>query len=118
MKTIEKQQENIKNLLKLISENPDLEILPMVDSECVQSDDYSCWLSTWGDAKVDYYYSTKERIYFKDYDFEDVVEKFMDENSDEEEYKNLSDEEFEKIAEEKVEAYNWVKAIIVNINPN
>ena len=114
MKTIEKQQENIKNLLKLISENPDLEILPMVDSECVQSDDYSSWMSAWGNARVDYYYCSDERIYFKYHDFEELVEKFIDDNCEE----DFADEEFEKIAESKVEAYEWVKAIIVNINPN
>jgi len=118
MSKIEKQQEKIANLLKLISENPGLEILPMVDSECVQSDDYSCWMAVWGNARIDEYYSTDERIYFKFWDFEDVVEKFIDENCDEEQYKNLTDEEFEKIAEAEVEKYEWVKAIIISINPN
>ena len=87
----------------------------MVNSECVQSDEYSSWMSVWGNVRIDYYYCSDERIYFKDYDFEDVVEKFMDENCDDEEYKNLSDKDFEKIAESKVDAYEWVKAIIVSI---
>lgn len=37
---MKKQQENIKHLLNLIQENPDLEIFPMVDTDCVPSDDF------------------------------------------------------------------------------
>jgi len=111
------QQEKITNLLKLISEYPDLEILPMVDCE-VGDSDYSRTLGEWGKAEVDYHYSFEERIYFKSHDYDELVEDFMDKNCDEEEYKNISAYEFEKIAESKVDAYEWTKAIIVNINPN
>lgn len=118
MTKIEKQQEKITNLLKLIGENPELEIMPMVKSECVNSDEWNCWMAVWGSARIDRYYATDERFYIESNDFEDVVAKFMDENCDEEEYRILSDEEFEKLAESKVEAYLWVKAIIVSIDPN
>lgn len=35
-----RQQENIK-LFRLIEENPTLRVLPLVDTECVPSDDYN-----------------------------------------------------------------------------
>ncbi len=120
MSKIEKQQEKVANLLKLISENPDLEILPLVDTECVGGDEHSWWLSEWGDAKVDYYYCSAERIYTKEWDFEDLVNEFIDNHCDDEEYRvlSLSDENFEKVAEAKVEGYEWTKAILVSIKPN
>ena len=115
---IQTQQEKITNLLKLISENPELEILPMVDSECVQGDEYSNWLAAWGNARVDYYYSSDERIYFKEYDFDELVENHIDNICDEKEYAYADNEDLQTIGFNAVEAYDWVKAIIVNIDPN
>ena len=113
MKKIEKQQENIKNLLQLIQENSELEIKPMVDSEIVADDCHSYWCGDWGKAKLDEYWVSDDRIYLKDNDFEDLVQEFIDVNY--EDYPNLSDEELDKIAEEKVNSYEWKKAIIVYI---
>ena len=115
MKSIEKQQKNINTLLKLIKENPKLEIVPMVDTECVFSDDYSCWMAEWGKTKVDEYWCGNERIYFKEQDFDTLVEDFIDNNY--EDYPGLTDVELEKLAEEKVNSYKWVKAIVVHIQP-
>lgn len=39
-----------EELLKLIKENPDLPIVPMVDSEVVQ-DDFGYWLGAWGASR-------------------------------------------------------------------
>jgi hypothetical protein len=113
---LEKQQEKIAELLKLISENPGLEILPMVDSE-IGGDDFSRYSAEWGKAEIDHYYCSDERIYFKSCDFEELVDDFINNNCDNEEYRNISDEDLEKIAESNVESYEWVKAIIVNIDP-
>ena len=33
--------ENLKKLFRLVKENPDLEVIPMVHSECVADDGYS-----------------------------------------------------------------------------
>lgn len=54
------QQENIKDLINLVKENPDLEILPMVNTECVQSDDFGAWAADWGPASIDEYYVNNE----------------------------------------------------------
>jgi hypothetical protein len=114
MKKIEKQQENIKHLLKLIEENPTLEILPMVATECVFSDDFGYWMAEWGEARIDEYYLGNERVYSKSNDFDSLVDAFMNDNYGD--YPDLSDEEFQKLAEEKVNNYEWTKAIIVRIH--
>lgn len=113
MKAIEKQQNNVNELLKLIKENPELEIVPMVDSE-IGGDDYSYYMAGWGTAEIDEYHCSDERIYFKEQDFEELVDKFIDNNY--EEYNDLTDEELEKLAEEKINNLEWVKAIVVHIN--
>ena len=48
--SINKQKENIAILLNLIAENPDIEILPMVDRDCVFDDSFSYWMGNWGSA--------------------------------------------------------------------
>ena len=111
MKKIEKQQEKIANLLKLIEENPDLEIIPMVDSEIVCGDEYSNWLGSWGNARIDEYWNSDERIYFRFYDEEELIDNVICDEIDE----NIDDDEAERLAEEIVNSYDWVKAIIVRI---
>lgn len=100
--------EKIENLLQLIKDNPGLKILPMVDGECVPNDDYSRWTASWGEARIDEYYIDDERVYFKSEDFDVLVEKF---------WQNKELTETEEQAEKMANEVNWVKAIIVNIDP-
>ena len=115
MKKIELQQDNINNLLKLVQENPDLEIMPMVDSEIVFSDDYCYWAGSWGEARVDEYWEDDERIYFKSEDEDDLIENEM-ENIFELYNESVTSKELEEIAREKINNYNWKKVIVVRIN--
>lgn len=110
---LEKQKKNIEALLKLIKENPDLEILPMVATECVCDDSFSCWMGEWGSAEVTKYWVGDERMYRYD-DFSDLVDEWIDNNY--EEYPEADDYELEKMAEKAVSGYQWVDAIIVYIN--
>lgn len=112
-KGLEKQQNNVSELLKLIQENPDLEILPMVDSE-IGGDDYSYYMAEWGNAEIDEYHHVDERIYFKSEDFEELVEDFIDNNY--EFYKNIDDYKLEELAEREVNNLEWIKAIVVHID--
>lgn len=114
MANLEKRQSNINILLELIKENPELEIVPMVDSECVPCDDFSYYMAEWGTARVDEYHRADERIYFKEQDFEELVEDFIDNNY--EYYKNLGDDELQDVAEREVNNLEWTKAIVVHIN--
>lgn len=61
-----------EKLLSLIKENPDLPIVPMVDSEVV-ADDGGYWLGKWGHCEVTEYYNGREYIHFRNDDDEDVL---------------------------------------------
>ncbi len=50
-----KQNKLTAELLKLIQENPELPVVPMVAGEVVPNDEYGYWLGRWGKAKVDEY---------------------------------------------------------------
>ena len=108
----ENEKENREELFKLMKENPELSIVPMVNSEIVE-DDFGYWVGAWGRAKIDEYFISKraERIFFKsDDDVFDVLERHM------------SNEEFDALPESEEEcrkfydALPWNKAIIVYIN--
>lgn len=107
-KTIEKQKENLEKLFQLIKENPELPIIPMVDSEIVADIGYSWWMGSWGDAEVDKYICTDERIYLKSQEDVDIVENFVPY----EDYMDMSDEELE----DYFENLPWIEAIMVCIN--
>ena len=59
-------------IVKLIEENPDLPILPIVDSEVV-ADEGGYWLGEWGHCRVTDYYKGRTCIHFGDDDEEDVL---------------------------------------------
>ncbi|EGD47104.1 hypothetical protein Cpap_1496 [Ruminiclostridium papyrosolvens DSM 2782] len=105
-KEIEAQQENVKNLLNLVQENPELRILPLVDTECVVSDDYGSWVARWDTTEIDFVFVKDERMYRKSADFEDLVDEAMHDF-------DFSDEKARKI----VDGYEWEKVILVNIVP-
>lgn len=103
---------NTAELLKLMQENPDLPVIPMVNGE-IPGDDCGWWLGSWGNACVDEYLLTNgdECMAFKSDD--DVFSALA---------QYLTDEEFEKLPETEEECrgtYNalpWIKAIVVNID--
>lgn len=104
MELLKKQSENVKKLLDLIIKNPELKIMPMVNNEICQDDDYRYWMGNWGNAVIDYYWLGNDKINFKD-DKEDLIEIVLDENPE------LTEEDAENI----VDNYNWVKCIVVYI---
>lgn len=113
MKSIEKQQNKINQLLKLIKENPELKIVPMVDSE-ISGDDYSYYMGKWGTAEIDECYCTDGRIYFKKDDFEELIDKWIDDNY--EKYPRSPDELLEERAIAEIDNLKWIKVIVVHIN--
>lgn len=77
----DKEKNNREELFRLMQENPDLPVVPMVDSEIV-ADDCGYWLGSWGRACVDEYFISEqaERVFFKsDDDVFDVLERHVDE---------------------------------------
>ena len=98
-----------EELFKLMQENPELPVIPMVDSDIVPDDGYARWTGSWGSASIDEYFTHDERVFFRSDDDTDDVLGYV-----------LNAEEYEEMTDEEVEAaYNalpWVKAIIVNID--
>ena len=109
----EKERKNHDDLFKLMQENPDLPVVPMVDADIVAGDDYGRWRGSWGSASVDEYLippDDRPMIFKSDDDVFDTLEQC------------LPEAEFEALPENESEcrpfydALPWVKAIIVNIN--
>lgn len=99
-----------QELIKLISENPELPILPMVDYEVV-CEDGGRWLGSFGSCYVGEYTLFNDRYYderdefkedYLDFYCDELCEKFKDE---------VPDEYLNKVADKY-----FTKAIIVNIN--
>lgn len=98
-------------LIKVIKQNPDLPIVPMVDGG-IPGDDSGYWLGVFGYAVVDeFVISRRDMVLFKSDD--DVFYTLE---------RCLTDDEFEKLPETEEEcrpfydALPWTKAIIVYIN--
>lgn len=109
---------NTEKLLKLIAKNPDLPIIPLVDSEVV-SEDYGRWLGSFGSVYVgeyalfnDRYYDDREEFKedFFDFCYDGLSERFNYDPRDKTENKEL-EKYLDKVADER-----FIKAIIVNID--
>lgn len=112
---MENANKQTAELIKLIKENPELPVVPMVNNEICMGD-YGYWLGSFGSAQVDefvcieMYGDSKFRFKNEQDEIEEYfAEKILDENED------LSDEEVEEIAHERAEALPWKKAIVVFI---
>jgi len=106
-----KEAEHREELFKLMRENPDLPIVPMVDSEIVADDGYCRWRGAWGGSYIGEYLTGEECIYFREDDDPYEVDKVLTEMCDDYD-ENTSDEEAAKAYAE----LPWIKAIIVNID--
>lgn len=104
-------EKKAEELFKLIADNPDLPIVPMVDSEIVADDGCSRWRGAWGGSYIGEYLTGKEFIYFREdndpYEVDKVLTEMCDDYNE-----NTTDEEAAKAYAE----LPWIKAIIVNID--
>ena len=80
----EQEKMSRNKLLKLVEENPDLPVIPIVDGE-IPGDDCGYWLGAWGNSRIDEYLlvSNRDLVVFKsDDDVFDVLERCLsDENA-------------------------------------
>lgn len=120
LRQLQKKQEQakkLKELFKLIQENPDLPIVPMVDYEVV-AEEGGRWLGSWGSAYIDKFlhYDGEYLTHNKgDCDTVSIFEKIFDYEEcgiDEE----MPDEVALQIMREKVDSLPWIKTIVVNID--
>ena len=102
-------------IVKLIEENPDLPIVPMVDEEVVADDSYSWWLGKWGRCEVTEYYLGREALHFKDDDEENILNDMVGckygHDKDGRDIYELSDDEWKKLSD----SLPWIKCIAVYI---
>ena len=101
-------------IIKLIEENPDLPVVPMVDSEVV-ADDGGYWLGKWGRCSVTEYYEGREYIHFRDDDEEDVLNDLVGckygHDSQGRDIYDLTGEEWDAL----YKSVPWIKCIVVYI---
>lgn len=110
-----KQNELTAELLKLIQENPELPVVPMVAGEVVPNDEYGYWLGRWGKAKVDEYLPSDDaegEIFFKS---EDDAYSVLESRLGVEDFGALLDLEDENELRTRYLALPWKKAIVVRI---
>lgn len=105
----ETQKERLDELFKLIKENPELPILPMVDSEIVADDCCARWTAGWGSAEITEYIIGNERVYFKDDDDPETVLNNCVGGID---YWEQPDD----VVEKEYNNLHWIKVIVVNID--
>lgn len=99
---------HLAQLLDLMKENPHLPVVPMVRSEIVCDDCFAYWMGSWGDARVDRYLLTDNRILFKgDDDPYEALLHIMDPDK--------LDRMTMKEIDAAYDALPWKKAIIVYI---
>ena len=104
---------NIEELIRLIQENPELPIVPMVEGRIVAEEgSYDRWLGEWGRAHIGEYFVGDEIVHFKSEDDWDDIETAITDISDYDTFEAMSDEE----AKAAYNALPWIKAIIVNID--
>lgn len=109
--TSENEKENREELFRLMQENPELPIVPMVDYEIV-ADDSGRWLGSWGSSYIGEYLIGEEQVHFREDDDPSEVDKVLSERYGDDYYTDMTDEQ-------EAEAYAglpWIKAIIVNID--
>lgn len=107
----EVEKKNRDELFRLMEENPDLPVVPMVVGEiCADDDGY--YLGVWGSASIDEYLICKRHRYIAFKSWDDVFDVLKH---------YLTDEEFEKLPESEDECREyygnlpWKKAIVVSI---
>lgn len=97
-----------EELLKLVAENPNLTIVPLVNYEVV-GDGYGYWMGSFGHSEVGEYALFDDR-YFTDR--EELEERYADYVADD--YPDMGDEEFFAMVKEKTKDW-WTKAILIYI---
>lgn len=95
-----------KELIELIKENPDLEVIPMVDNEVIGGDEYSNYYGHFGKAYVEEY------VYMLD--FQNIITK--DNTYEIQEYLENEDEMTDEEIQEYIKNLEWKKAIFVYID--
>lgn len=102
----------LNDLIKLMTENPELPVIPMVDTEVVCGDEYGYWMASFGECSV--------REFVSDYYNEGIIRYKDEADAEDKLIENIAEckydgtlEDYERARKEVAEM--WAKAIIVKI---
>lgn len=119
------ENKNVKNLLALAAQHPELPIEALVDSEVVANDDYNSW---WGDVfnvsieELWGYPNEGGKTWTKDealgdvFDFADTESEYLGDRYDD--YEMVLDMDYrdaEKVIKEWIDEIPWKKCIVIFI---
>lgn len=98
-----------EKLVRIIQENPDLDIVVMASTDELTDDYGSILLEKLNVEVMDIYESpTSDYIFFDEYDvIDELREALADDNGD------LNEEEYEKLCKETAKKYYYKKAIVI-----
>lgn len=106
--------ENIKEILKLIEEHPDLPVIPMVGQDIV-ADCTGEWMANFGKAEIRKICIYEEMVIFHDEDPLKIAQTLDFYLFNTELWDSLSDERANRITKEMIDSLDWLEAIIVHI---
>lgn len=106
--------ENIKDILKLINEHPDLLVIPMVGQDIVL-DDMGDWVASFGKAEIRKICIYEETVIFYDEDPLKTAQTLDFYRFDLGIWDSVSDEKTNGITKEMIDSLDWLEVIIVHI---
>src|SRR5690625_1872037 len=114
-----KQELNIEKLLKLSKENSGLRIIPIINKNIVQNNDFNYWLGSIDDIYIDEICQSKEKTFLRSIDEEDLINTYIDVICDTDYYeKRINDEDIKKVrekAEKLIKQLKWEQVIVIKI---
>jgi hypothetical protein len=111
-----KSNEHVKQLIKLSEENPELEIIAKVESECVPNDDNGWWGARIGESNIEEYWIPGEVYLFEDDIGDLIINEYCSELA---ELPNIAEKKrfISDKYETMIESGDIKKAIFVTIKP-
>ena len=113
----DRERQSREELFRLMADNPDLPVVPMVDTEIVGGDDFGRWMGRWGSVWIDKYLIPEkdyEPLIFKsssDYDIFNALERYFSNEN----FENIPDSD--TVYRQIYDELPWTEAIIVQIDP-
>lgn len=104
-------RKNRDELFRLMQENPELPVVPIVNSEIVADDVWGWWIGSWGTASIREYWVGEVVHFREDDDLKEVQDTVNDKYCTWPDVAYLDDEE----ALELYRSIPWEKAIVVYI---
>lgn len=109
-RTTHPSDDNFSRLVELTAQYPNLPIVPMVQSEVVQGNEFRRWMGSIGKARYDKFFIGEDRVYF--YDENDIEDCINDGAVVWDGDSISSDEEALKL----YRSLPWTEAIVLDIN--